>query len=418
MNSRQRIQFAINHKYTDKIPVDFGATTVTGISASMVSRLRDYYRLDGKPVKVIEPYEMLGEIRDDLKNKMGIDCIALRGKKNSFGFENNKWKAWKLFDGTPVLVPGLFNTEIEKDGSIFQYPEGDINAAPSGRMPKGGYYFDAIIRQPYLDFDNLRIKDNIEEFKFISDQELKYLEKEVNYLYKNTDFAIALEFGGTSFGDLAQLPGIAMKNPKGIRDLQEWYIALIKNKYYINEIFNRQCEIALKNLQKIYQAVFNKIDVIFTSGTDFGTQTSLSISVDIFNELFKPFYKKVNEWIHKNTKWKIFIHSCGAIKPLITYFIDAGFYILNPVQLSAKGMNAVELKEKYGRDIVFWGGGVDTQKTLPFGTEEEVIKEVTERIKIFGRGGGFVFSSIHNIQAKTPIKNIISMINAVNSFRI
>ncbi|MCG2791549.1 MAG: methyltransferase, partial [Actinomycetia bacterium] len=161
-----------------------------------------------------------------------------------------------------------------------------------------------------------------------------------------------------------------------------------------------------------------KISIIFISGTDFGTQRSLFISKDAYRELYKPLHTKVNEWVHKNTKWKTFIHSCGAIEPLISEFIEAGFDILNPIQCSAEGMDPVTLKEKYGKDIVFWGGGVDTQKTLPFGTREEVKKEVEERIKIFNKGGGFVFNTIHNIQAKTPIENVISMIEVVKNFKV
>ena len=417
--SRQRVIKTLNHEEPDRIPIDFGATLATGISVDVVAKLREYYGLVSKtPVKVIEPYQMLGEIANDLKEKMKIDCVGLIGKKNLFGFENSNWKKWKNFNGTSVLVPGLFNIKVEKDGSIFQYPEGDISVPPSARMPKSGYYFDSIIRQPPIDDNNLNIDDNLEEFGLISDKELTYLEKEADYLYCNTDFAIVGSFGGTSFGDIALVPAPFLKYPKGIRDIQEWYISTLARKDYIYEVFSKQCEIAIKNLERIYHAVLDKISIIFISGTDFGTQRSLFISKDAYRELYKPFHTKVNEWVHKNTKWKTFIHSCGAIEPLISEFIEAGFDILNPIQCSAEGMDPVTLKEKYGKDIVFWGGGVDTQKTLPFGTREEVKKEVEERIKIFNKGGGFVFNTIHNIQAKTPIENVISMIEAVKNFKV
>lgn len=418
MNSRQRIKLALDHKEPDKIPIDFGSTPVTGISASIVSKLREYYGLDNETlVKVIEPYQMLGEVADDLKEKMGIDCIGLQDRKNMFGFNNSGWKRWKLFDGTPVLVPKLFNAKIEKDGSILQYPEGDTSVPPSARMPKDGYYFDAIIRQPPIDDKSLNVEDNLEEFSLISDEELSYIEKEADYLYKNTDYAIVANFGGTSFGDIALVPAPSLKYPKGIRDVQEWYISTATRRDYIYEVFSRQCDIAIKNLKKIYHAVQNKISVVLISGTDFGTQRGLFISVDTYRNLYKPFYKKVNDWIHRNTKWKTFIHTCGSVEPLISDFIDAGFDILNPVQLSAEGMDPVTLKEKYGKDIVFWGGGVDTQKTLPFGTSKEVKREVEERIKIFGKSGGFVFNTIHNIQAKTPIENIASMIEILREYK-
>jgi len=414
MDSRQRIEKTLNHKEPDRIPVDFGATPVTGVSASVVSKLRDYYGLSNDPpVKVIEPYQMLGEIADDLKEVMGIDCTALNGTNNLFGFKNSNWKKWKLFDGTPVLVPEKFNTKPEEDGSILQYPQGDITIPASARMPKGGYYFDSIIRQPLFDENNLNVEDNLEEFVPISDEELKYLERQADYLYKDTDFAIVANFGGTSFGDIALVPAPFLKKPKGIRDITEWYISTAIRKDYVHEIFERQCEIALKNLEQIFQVVQNRVSVIFISGTDFGTQRGLFISMDLYRELYKPFHKKINNWIHKNTKWKTFIHTCGSIGSLIPDFIEAGFDILNPIQLSADGMDAAILKEKYGKDIVFWGGGVDTQKTLPFGMEGEIAREVQERVKILGKNGGFVFNTIHNIQAKIPVGNIISMLNAI-----
>ena len=311
------------------------------------------------------------------------------------------------------MVPALFNTEAEKDGSILQYSEGDKSVPPSARIPKNGYYFDAIIRQPPIEDNNLNVEDNLEEFKLIRDEELEYIEKEADYLYKNTDFAIVANFGGTSFGDVALVPAPSLKYPKGIRDIQEWYISIATRKDYIYEVFSRQCDIAIENLKRIYQAVLNKIDVIFISGTDFGTQRGPFISNDVYRELYKPFNKRVNDWVHKNTKWKTFIHTCGSVEPLISEFIDAGFDILNPVQTSAEGMNPALLKEKYGKSIVFWGGGVDTQKTLPFGTNEDVKKDVIERLKIFGKGGGYVFNTIHNIQEKTPVENIVSMVEAL-----
>ena len=419
MNSRERAKKALNHEETDSVPIDFGSTCVTGISVSIVSKLRDFYKLGNKnPVKVVEPFQMLGEVADDLKEKLGGDFVDLSSRENMFGFKNEDWKPWELFDGTKVLVPGKFNTAQEKDGSFLQYPEGDTSVPAGARMPKNGYYFDTITRQKPIDDNNLNVEDNLEEFKELSDEDLKYLEKEADYLYKNTEFAIVTNIGGTAFGDVAVVPGPSLKDPKGIRDIEEWYISLITRKSYIYEIFSRQTEIILKNLESLKQAVSNKIDVLLISDADFGTQRCPFISNELYRELYKALHKKINDWIHKNTTWKTFLHTCGSIEILIPEFIEAGFDILNPVQVSAEGMDAKLLKEKYGKQITFWGGGVDTQKTLPFGTEEEVALEVEERLKIFSKGGGFVFNSIHNIQAKTPVENIASMIEIVKNFRV
>jgi uroporphyrinogen-III decarboxylase len=186
---------------------------------------------------------------------------------------------------------------------------------------------------------------------------------------------------------------------------------------YVYKVFERQCEIGLKNIEKLARAVGDKVQAIFVSGTDFGTQRGPFISPQAYRDLYKPFQKTLNDQIHKLTKWKIFIHSCGGIYPLIGDIIDAGFDVLNPVQCSAEGMDPRRLKNEFGDQLVFWGGGVDTQKTLPFGTPEEVYNEVRERIDIFAVGGGYVFNSIHNIQSNVPMENILAMFKAIDDAR-
>ncbi|MHB1347547.1 MAG: uroporphyrinogen decarboxylase family protein [Candidatus Humimicrobiaceae bacterium] len=419
MNSRERIRKTLNHSQPDKLPVDFGGMLGTGINVSVIYQLRQRLGLDkaGTPVKVIEPFQMLGEIKDDLKSILGVDTIALLGEKNFFGFENTGWKEWKLWDNTPILVPEKFNTRKEKDGSVFQYPEGDTNTMPSGKMPEKGYYFDAIIRQKPIKEEELKVEDNLEEFKIISETELNKIKSEAEGLFSNSNYSIFASLVQSGFGDISLIPGVQIKNPHGIRDITEWYISLVSRKEFVRKIFEYQCNACIENYKRIYKKVGNLIDEIFITGTDFGNQNSLFISKDLYKELFKPFHQKVNNWIHDNTKWKTFIHSCGAIETLIPELIDAGFDILNPVQISAAGMDPYNLKKKYGKDIVFWGGGVDTQKTLPFGSPKQVEEEVKKLIEIFSMDGGFVFNTVHNIQANTPIENIISMINVIQKYR-
>ncbi len=414
MTSRERVHLALNHKQPDRVPLDLGATSVTGMHVSSVYALRQALGLDepGTPVKVVEPFQMLGEIKPDLMEALGIDVVGVGMPKNMFGFENKDWKPWTFWDGTPVLVPGDFNTDPEPNGDILMYPEGDKSAPPSGRMPKGGFYFDAIVRQEPIDDDKLNPEDNVEEFKPISDWELEYIKNEVDRLYNETDKAIVGSFGGTSFGDIAFVPAPQLKYPKGIRDIEEWYMSTVTRKEYVREVFARPCEIALDNLKKIHKAVGDKVSVVFITGTDFGMQTGPFISPAAYRDLYQPFHRRINDWVHTNTNWKTFIHSCGAIVDFIPDFIDAGFDILNPVQCSAVGMDPETLKERFGDKITFWGGGVDTQKTLPFGTPDEVRKEVEERIRVFGKGGGFVFNSIHNIQARTPVENLVALYEA------
>ena len=384
---------------------------------STVYLLRQAFELDppGTPVKVLEPYVMLGEVKPDLMDVLGIDVVAIKGISNAFGFKNEGWKPWTFFDGTPLLVPEGFNTDPEPNGDILMYPQGDKSAPPSGRMPRGGWYFDAIIRQPPIDDATLKVEDNLEEFGPISDQQLEYFRLEAERLYTQTDKAILIRFGDTAFGDVGRVTAPWLKYPKGIRDVEEWYVSAVTRRDYVYKVFERECQIALRNLEKVYQAVGDRPAVAHLTGADFGAQNGPLLSPKAYRDLYKPFHKQVNDWVHKHTSWKTFIHSCGSVRALLDDFCEAGFDILNPVQCSAAGMDPAELKQEYGDRLVFWGGGVDTQRTLPFGTPDEVHREVLERLRIFGSGGGFIFAPVHNIQARSPIQNLLAMFSLLGN---
>lgn len=419
MTSRERVALALNHEEPDSVPMDLGSSPTSGMQVSCVYLLRQALGLDppGTPVKVTEPYQMLGEIEPDLMAALGVDVVGLGGRTTMFGFENENWRPWTTFDGTPVLVPEGFNTDPEDNGDILMYPEADKSVPPSGRMPKGGFYFDAIVRQDPIDDDNLNVEDNLEEFQYLTDEDLDHFRKEAERLYTETDKAILAVLGGTAFGDIALVPATQLKHPKGIRDVEEWYMSTLARRDYVFEVFERQCAIALVNLEKAYEALGDRVTAVFMTGTDFGTQAGPFISTALYLDLFQPFQKRLNDWVHEHTPWKTFIHSCGSVRALIPHFIDAGFDILNPVQCSAADMGAAALKEEFGDKLTFWGGGVDTQHTLPFGTPEDVRDQVRERMEIFGRGGGFVFNTIHNVQAGIPKENLVALYDAVREFR-
>ena len=419
MNSRERIQTALNHQQPDRVPLDLGASAVTGMSVASVYILRQALHLDppGTPVKVTEPYQMLGEIAPDLLDALGVDIVGLGGPRTMFGFPNTDWKEWS-FNGTPVLVPAGFNTDFKPDGSLLMYPEGDKTAPPSGHMPSGGYYFDTIVRQPAIEENRLDPEDNLQEFSPISDADLDWFTREYQRLAAQGERAILANFGGTAFGDIALVPVPWIKHPRGIRDISEWYMSTKTRRNYIWKVFERQCEIGLQNLEQIVRVVGEQIAAVFITGTDFGTQSGPFISPKAYRDLYQPFHKTVNNWVHTHTPWKTFIHSCGSVVAFLPDFIEAGFDILNPVQTSAAGMDPRGLKEKYGDRLTFWGGGVDTQVTLPFGTPQQVNAEVRERMKIFGCGGGFVFNTIHNVQARVPLDNLLAVYQAVADSRI
>ncbi len=412
---RKRVLDAINHRAPDRVPVDFGGSAVTGIHVNCVAKLRDHYGLERRLVKVHEPFQMLGLVEDDLKEAMGIDVTPLPGRTTMFGFENRDWKPWD-FNGLEVLVPEGFQTTVEPEkGGTLIYPKGDLSAPPSGHMPKDGYFFDAIVRQKPLDLDHLNPEDNAEQYTPLTDAQLDGIEEDARAA--NTgEYAVFASLVNTALGDIAFVPGPDLTDPKGVRDIAEWYMLTASHPDVVHKIFERQVAVGVENMAKIHDRVGDAIDVIFLCGTDFGTQTSSFCSVRTFDTLWKPHYAELCNWIHTNTTWKVFKHSCGSSEKFFESMIDAGIDIINPVQCSAKGMDPRMLKEKYKGRLVFWGGGVDTQRTLPFGTPAEVRAEVLERCAIFSDGGGFVFNAIHNVQANTPIENMVALIDAVKEF--
>jgi len=223
---------------------------------------------------------------------------------------------------------------------------------------------------------------------------------------------IGLLPGVWSFGDLFYAPA-ALADPRGIRDPEEWYVSLLTRPDYIHAVFERQTEIALENIHRLATAVGPHIQVVRLCSMEFGTQEGLFISPRTYRELFRPYYRRINTAIHTQTTWKTYKHSCGSVYDLIPDLIEDGFDILNPVQTSAAKMDARALKREFGAHLVFWGGGVDTQTTLPFGTPDDVYREVRERIDIFNDGGGYVFAAIHNIQPNVPVPNLLALFKAV-----
>lgn len=412
--SKQRVLDAINHRQPDRLPMDFGSSFITGIHCSVVAELRDYYGLDQHPVRVCEPYQMLGEVEPDLLHAMGCDVIPIFPRYTIFGFPNENWKEWKTPWGQNVLVSGHFKVDEKPDGTYI-YPKGETSAPHSGHMPTTSYFFDTIIRQKDIDEDNLNLEDNLEEFGPMSDEDLAYWKAEANRL-RGTDKAVSIHLNGTSLGDIALVPAPFLTNPKGVRDIATWYMTIVSDPEFVEELFDRQSQISLENMRRLHEVTGDVIDVVVVCGTDFGTQESTFCSADTFDELWQPYYQRINNWIHENTGWKTFKHSCGAVEGFMPHFADSGFDIINPVQCSANGMEPEILKSRHGDRLTFWGGGVNTQQTLPFGTPEEVREEVLKRCEVFSPGGGFVFNSIHNVQALTPVQNVVAMIEAVKEF--
>lgn len=365
-------------------------------------------------MKAYEPYQMLGLIEEDLQEALGVDAVGIVPPNTFFGFPNRDWKAWRAPWGQDLLVGGGFNTTQDANG-IYIHPAGDTTIPPSGHMPNGGRFFDTIVRQEPIIEEKLDPTDNLEEFGPLPEETIRYYAEEAERAAASGR-AVVANFPGSAFGDIALVPAPFLKHPRGIRDITEWYISVSTRPDYLHEIFKRQLEILLGNLKRLHEAIGDRIDAVFLCGTDFGMQRGTFCSRETYRELYHSYYRAMNDWIHAHTTWKTLKHSCGAVETFIDLFAESGFDILNPVQCSAEGMDPQLLKKKHGGRMVFWGGGVDTQKTLPFGTPAEVREEVLQRCEIFSQEGGFVFNAVHNVQAKTPMENIVAMIDAVHAF--
>jgi len=416
MTSAAHLLKTLNHEEPDRMVVDLGATPVTGIHVKVVEGLREYFGLEKRPVKVSEPYQMLGEVDDDLIEAMGVDVIGISPPSDMFGHRMENWKSYRTPWDQEVLVPGTFNVTRDANGDTLMYPQGDTSVPPCAKMPAAAFFFDAVNRQGALDESKLDPEDNVEEFTLMNRDDLEYWKRAVGAAAKKGRGIVA-NFGGTGIGDIALVPALNLKAPRGIRDVADWYMASLVRPEYLHYIFEKQTDVALQNLKMVSGTVGDAVDVAYICGTDFGTQDSSFCSVETYNELYAPYYRKMNNWIHQHTRWKTFKHSCGAVEPFMESFIESGFDIINPVQINASGMDPRQLKEKYGKRLVFWGGGIDTQKVLPFGTPEQVRSHVLEQCNILAPGGGFVFNTVHNIQANVPLENVIAMLEAIRQFR-
>jgi hypothetical protein len=400
MNSRERVIAAIEHREPDRVPVDLGGSIMSGIMAQALARIRPYLGLEARPPRVYEVFQMLGEVEPDMVERLGIDVLPVEPETLFFGLKRRNYKAWKLFDGTSVRVPGQFSVEDAGDALIL-HEGGDLEKPPVGRMPKDGYYFDQLGDQElHTDFTPPPL-DEMEKtyLRPLDARKLEFLASEAERL-RPTGKALLL-------GDWFDF------GPAGVGNMPDWLCLLAAEPEYVERLFALKAEGDLARLAQLKAHVGNNIDIFGVDGADYGTQRAEMFSAEMFERFYLPYYREIIGWVRANTAWKTWKHTCGAARRFIPYFIDAGLDCLNPVQCSAAGMDPIGLKHDFGSYITFWGGGVDTQRTLPFGTPDEVYEEVAARIRIFAPGGGFVFNPIHNIQAKTPPENLDALFRAV-----
>ncbi|MBM3706789.1 MAG: hypothetical protein FJW69_00385 [Actinobacteria bacterium] len=414
---RSRLKSAINHKITDRIPIDMGGTPQTSISITAYKKLIDTLGFNKKYPKLYDFAAQFALPEIEVMDYFQTDVIEM-----AHGFLNsiNDWKEFIIpHNGIKCLIPryldNLYYIKIilEDDGTILvKHKDGTT----LGKMPKSSVYIDPIFF-PYSDLEKLpKYFDKVALNKYLwslpavgshlnllNDRQYRIFTNSIKKLFENQDRAIVYFFGGSLFSLGVEL-----------RKNVNFYCDVFTNKKGVKRIVNKLVDDYLKILEKVIMDIGDYIEAVHFLD-DFAFQDGLIIPPELYREIFKPGHKKMWEFIHNNSNCKILFHSCGSIFKLIPDLIDAGIDILTPIQTSAKDMEPKKLKREFGKDLVFWGGGCDTD-ILAFGTIKEVEEDVKKKIDILGKNGGFVFAPILLITAEVPPENIIAMYDTAYKF--
>ena len=398
MNSRERVWAAINHRQPDRVPIDLGGTAATGIVANAYIRLRNAYGLGTGGVQVFDVFGMMARVEQDLIDRLGVDTMLVPSLCPRFGIPIDVWKPWRLLDGMPVQVPAGFQVERQPDGSLLLMVKGEA----VGKMPKDGFYFSEVANSTMGGLDSLLDPPDAGSVSFptLTDEDLRFRQDIARNLHEATDRALIVDL---------------IDNIRWDTSIPNWLYATAADPERTFALHEKKTETLIEEVRQLAEAVGPYVQV-FAIYQDYGTQRGELISPATFERLVVPHYRRLFAWIHRHTSWKVLFHSCGSIYGLIPHMIDMGVDILNPVQSNTERMDPARLKAEFGDRLAFWGGGIETQSVLPFGTPNEVRRQVRERISIFGPGGGFVFAPTQDIQADVPLLNLVAMYETVREY--
>lgn len=374
----------------DMIPIDFGSTRSTGINAFAYYKLKTLLNIKG-PIKIYDMKQLLADPDNEILEMFQSDCIQLKRLAPSCGLKINNWKSFKMMDGNIYEIPLDYNPVDIGGNDCILDEAGNIVL----KRPKEGLYFDDV----YAPLKSVLENDEIDRYIYphITNEETSFLKKNAQDLFFNSEYAIVAPTNISIF-------------EKGIKDFgfEEFLVKIYTEKKLIRRYLERLTEAYIQLLDKYLAAVGSYIQVL-QFNDDLGMQNSSLISPDIYREIFKPFHQKIYGYAKKKAPHIfILLHSCGSIYDFIPDLIDVGIDALNPIQINAAKMDPAMLKKEFGDDITFWGGGLNTQVTLTFGTIKEIEYEVERMIDIFSPGGGFVFNQVHNIQANIIPEKIIA----------
>ncbi|NLG74531.1 MAG: hypothetical protein GX495_21110 [Chloroflexi bacterium] len=385
MNSRERVLLALNHKEPDRVPFDLGGTVATGIQARAYTRLRDYLGLPKKEAKIIDILQQLAQVDQDVMDRLGADVNNVAPRSSaSFNIEIN---------------------ESEDGRYYYFYDEYGVG----WRMPKdGGMYYDMFYHPlagnvTLEQVENYPLPDPLDPSRFAGIREAarRVIEEEQR----------ALVIGNISAG--------IFELYMWLHGFKDGYADWAGNQPLAQKMMRRFLDLQLAYWEKMFDVMQGiPIDVVHMAD-DVAGQYNMLISPSSYRKYLKPLHKELFDFIHSRSDAKIFLHSCGAIRKIIPDLIEIGVDILNPVQVNAADMDSASLKQEFGKDIVFWGGGVDTQSVFDEShTPDEVRRDVRKRLEDLMPGGGFVFATVHNIQGNVPPENIMALWETVQEYGV
>lgn len=353
------------------------------------------------PIKIYDVFQFVPEIDEKVVDIMGGDFMQVHCMRYRFNISEKEWKEGKLHDGTPCLFPSEFDPVVDENGNSTIYMDG----VPFARMPKNGLYYDQICN-PLKGVTEIKDLRNCHPAVPMAQDEVDYIVGNIERLYATTDKAIVLIFGGSIF-------------EQGQRDFghEDFYCNLAIEQELMHAYFTRISDANVYNLKQILDRAGDKVDVVHFFD-DIGTQATLQISPAMYREMIKPYHAKQCSFIHKNYPHiKVLMHCCGAIFDLIPDYIEVGVDLLNPVQISATGMDPEKLKATYKDRIMFWGGGADTQNFNKLAPVEDVKNHVEGLVKIFGKDGGYVFTQVHNFQGNVSPDKILAVYETAKKYK-
>mgnify|MGYP000985468116 FL=1 len=381
--SRSRVEAAINHREPDRVPYDLGGTILTGIHQIAYRRLRQYLGLPNIEIQIEDPFQQLAKVDEDLKERLKVDVWGINPSEPP-----NSTPPGRIEDGYSKIV--------DEWGIEWWMPI------------DGGFYHD--MRKHPL--ENVNTIDGLKNYKFpdpLHPARFTNMAEQADELINKKQVAYVLGRNAAGIFEVALW----------LRGFENFFCDMIENPDFADALLDIICEIKMKYWGKALQTVGKNV-MIVSEADDLCSQTKCFISLEMYRRFLKPRHSKLFSFIKKSSQVpvKVFFHSCGAVRKLLPDLIEAGVDILNPVQVSAAGMDTRELKKEFGNDLVFYGGGVDTQYVLPRGTVEQVKDEVKRRIDDLAPGGGFVFTTVHNIQADVPPQNIMAMWEALQEYGV